>query len=135
MRAGYWKTGLTQTNFLEAHEVSGAHPRTPHRENPAAHVMCQQDSGGTACFHFLPHCPPPTRIPALESAFCWQKKKKTQERDSKGSLTSLHAVRTSLAKLGCLTSWLQHNRWIYPRCTEPNILPQTGASSKCWLGV
>lgn len=64
-----------------------------------------------------------------------KKKKKTQERDSKGSLTSLHAVRTSLAKLGCLTSWLQHNRWIYPRCTEPNILPQTGASSKCWLGV
>lgn len=33
-------------------------------------------------------------------------KKKTQERDSEGSLTSLHAVSISLAKLGCL----KHNR-------------------------
>lgn len=113
MRAGYWKTGLTQTNFLEAHEGSGAHPRTPHHESSAEHVMCQQDSGGAAWFHFLPHCPPPslaspalcaTRRPGPDSAFCWQKK--TQERDSEGSLTSLHAVSISLAKLGCL----KHNR-------------------------
>lgn len=92
-----------------------------HTVSSADHVMSQQDSGGAAWFHFLPHCPPPslvspalcaTRRPGHDSAFCWQKK--TQERDSEGSLTSLHAVSISSAKLGCLTSWLKHNRGIYP---------------------
>lgn len=37
-----------------------------HTVSSADHVMCQQDSGGAAWFHFLPHCPPPSLAsPAL----------------------------------------------------------------------
>lgn len=95
------------THFLEAHEVSAAHPQTPYHAHFVQHVMWQQDRGWAAHFILLPFpllvllCLPP-----LWGQLCHQKTLPWSWllEDSRGTHESLQVVSVSLVKTWhCMT--------------------------------
>lgn len=134
MRAGYWKTGLTDTQIFWKHMKCLELAHEHHTACSADHDMCQQDSGWAAWFPFLPHCPLPSlwaqlsslqQRSSLDSAFCLQK------RDTKNGIQRVTSICTCCYHSFCKTEAAH----VLSKAQQMNITDRLGQPKGPWSPI